>query len=88
MRVMGGPDWFDRDQYNLVAKAENPEAPKDEVRLMIQSLLADRFKLTLHRETRELPVYTLTVAKGGPHLQDAKPDEAANNSLIGPGQLH
>ena len=55
MRVMGGPEWFDRDQYDLIAKAENPEATRDDVRLMLQALLADRFKLTVHRETRELP---------------------------------
>lgn len=87
MRVMGGPDWFDRDQYDLAAKAVNPEATKDEVRLMLQALLADRFKLTVHRETREIPEYVLSVAKGGPHLQEAKPDEAAKNTLIGPGRL-
>ena len=41
---------------------------------MLQALLADRFKLTIHRETKELPIYSLVVAKGGPKLQEAKPE--------------
>jgi uncharacterized protein (TIGR03435 family) len=53
---------------------------------MLQALLADRFKLTVHRETRELTAYTLTVAKGGPHLQEAKFEEKAKTSSVGPWQ--
>ncbi|HEY2383611.1 MAG TPA: TIGR03435 family protein [Terriglobia bacterium] len=65
--LQGGPDWVDSDRYDIEAKAEgNPAEP--EMMVMLQALLADRFKLKVHRETRELPVYALTVAKGGPKL--------------------
>ena len=47
------------------------DATDDEVRLMVQALLADRFDLKLHRETRELPVYLVTIAKGGAKLKPA-----------------
>jgi uncharacterized protein (TIGR03435 family) len=56
--------------YDIVAKAERPVS-KEQLRLMLQSLLADRFKLTLHREAKTSPVYKLVVAKGGPKLEDA-----------------
>jgi uncharacterized protein (TIGR03435 family) len=51
---------------------------------MLQALLQDRFKLTLHRETKELPVYSLVVAKNGPKLQEAKPAEPDGNGIRGP----
>lgn len=63
-QLIGGPDWIDSDRYNIQAKAAG-DATRDEMMLMLQSLLADRFKLKVHREMRELPIYVLTVAKGG-----------------------
>ena len=57
-----------RQGYDIVAKSDHPVS-KDQLRLMLQSLLADRFKLTLHRETMRRPVYKLVVAKGGSKLQ-------------------
>ena len=70
-QVVGGPAWIDSEGYNIEAK---PEANTDEKRawLMLQSLLADRFRLTLHRETRELPVYDLTARNSGIKLPAAK----------------
>jgi uncharacterized protein (TIGR03435 family) len=69
--LQGGPDWIDSDRYDIEAKAEgNPTEPQ--MMLMLQSLLADRFKLKVHLETRELPAYALTVAKGGPKLRQFK----------------
>jgi bla regulator protein BlaR1 len=56
--------------YDIVAKADHP-VPKDQLRLMLQSLLADRFKLTLHWEARTGSVYRLVVAKGGPKLEES-----------------
>jgi uncharacterized protein (TIGR03435 family) len=63
-QVVGGPAWIDSQGYNIEAK---PEANTDQKHawLMLQALLADRFRLTLHRETRELPVYDLTAKKSG-----------------------
>src|SRR5208283_4198726 len=52
--------------------------------LLVQSLLADRFKLKLHHETRMLPVYALVVAKNGPKLHEAKPGDTYPNGIKGP----
>lgn len=69
-----GPSWFETDRYDIVAKAEgNPT--DDEMRAMTQTLLADRFKLKVHRETKELPVYVLSVGKTPPKLFPPKADE-------------
>jgi len=72
IRVLGGPAWMDADQYDVVAKAENADAGPDEIRPMLQTLLAQRFKLSVHRETKELPEYSLVPAKGGPKLGPTK----------------
>jgi uncharacterized protein (TIGR03435 family) len=61
-------------RYDIVAKAEGDSAPtKDEFRQMLQQLLADRFKLKVHRETREMPVYELVVGKNGPKFKESAP---------------
>jgi uncharacterized protein (TIGR03435 family) len=63
-QVVGSPSWANSDGYDISAKAEG-DATFEQMRPMLQSLLADRFKLILQRETKELPVYELGVAKGG-----------------------
>ena len=80
--LVGGPDWIRSDKYDLRAKLDGPELEawnklpknqqKEQLRLMMRALLADRFKLTLRQEKRELPVYALIVAKDGPKLQVSK----------------
>jgi uncharacterized protein (TIGR03435 family) len=71
-QVSGGPEWMNSAGYDLEAKAEgNPS--QSQIWLMLQSLLEDRFKLKVHRETKELPVYALTAAKNG--LKLPKPKE-------------
>ena len=70
-RILGGPSWTNSDRYEVIAKADG-NATFEQMRPMLQSLLADRFKLALRRETRELPVYTLAVAKGGLKIDAAK----------------
>jgi uncharacterized protein (TIGR03435 family) len=70
-QVVGGPAWIDSESYNIEAKPEANTDPKH-AWLMLQSLLADRFRLTLHRETREFPVYDLTVRKSGLKLPAPK----------------
>jgi bla regulator protein blaR1 len=77
----GGPDWSNSALYKIDAKAEN-NATKEQVRLMIQSLLEERFKLKIHRENRESPVYFLVAAKGGHKLQPIK-DEQDKKPLEG-----
>jgi uncharacterized protein (TIGR03435 family) len=72
--VPGGPGWADSDQFDIVAKAESADATRDEIRTMLQALLAERFNLAVHRETRERPAYSLVLAKGGPKLKESQPD--------------
>jgi uncharacterized protein (TIGR03435 family) len=55
---------------------------------MLQALLADRFQLTVHRETKEGTIYTLVVAKGGPKLQEAKPGDTYPNGVTYPDGTH
>jgi uncharacterized protein (TIGR03435 family) len=66
-----GPQWLASEKYDVVAKTDRP-ATNLQLRLMLQALLAERFQMTLHRETRELPMYALVAAKNGPRLQEAK----------------
>jgi uncharacterized protein (TIGR03435 family) len=68
-QIAGGPPWIKTDGYNIEAKPAANTDPK-QMWLMLQALLAERFKLQLHRETRELPVYGLTATKGGPRLPE------------------
>jgi bla regulator protein BlaR1 len=84
-QISGGPGWLTDDRYDVVAKAAGP-ASKAQVMQMLQALLADRFKLTYHFETREMPVYTLVIAKNGPKIKDAKDD--GNGAEIGGDPQH
>jgi uncharacterized protein (TIGR03435 family) len=69
-RVIGGPDWLGTVRFDVAAKAEG-SPPPDQIRLMVQSMLADRLKLAVHREKRETQVYEMTAAKSGPKLEPA-----------------
>jgi len=70
-RIFGGPGWIDAAGYDVDAKTEN-RSTRDQFRLMLRTLLAERFKLAIHRETRELRVYALTPAKSGTKLRESK----------------
>ncbi len=81
---VSGPDWLNSELYDITATLP-PGTTGDDVRLMIQALLADRFKLAFHRDSKELPVYALVVAKGGSKLQEV---EFGRGSTSGsPGHL-
>jgi bla regulator protein BlaR1 len=67
--ITGGPAWTDSDLYAIDAKAGGPEGQLMMKGPMLQALLEDRFRLKVHRETREIPVYELSVAQGGAQLQ-------------------
>jgi uncharacterized protein (TIGR03435 family) len=69
-RIAGGPKWFDSDVFEIDAKSSAPANP-GELRVMLQSLLAERFNLRMHSETRQLSIYSLVVAKNGSKLQPA-----------------
>ena len=66
--VIGGPNWLEFDRYNLIAKAP-PAASAEKIRSMLQSLLADRFKLVVHKDTKPLPQYVLSAGQGTPETQ-------------------
>src|SRR5580658_9918872 len=53
-RLSGGPDWLDTDSYDIVGTFP-PNTPQDQVKLMLQTLFSDRFKLAIHRETKNYP---------------------------------
>ena len=67
--IEAGPAWINSDRYEINAKAGDTTSPAMMQGPMLQALLEDRFKLKIHPETREVPVYVLTIAKGGPKLQ-------------------
>jgi uncharacterized protein (TIGR03435 family) len=68
-----GPDWIRVQRFDVLAKMP-PGATKDDVPVMLQGLLKDRFKLEYHRGTKDHPVYALIVAPGGPKMKEAEPD--------------
>ena len=70
--VLGGASWLDTEVYDVAARAANI-GTIDRWHAMLQRLLEDRCNLKIHKETREVPVYALTVAKGGPKMQESKP---------------
>jgi uncharacterized protein (TIGR03435 family) len=83
-QLSGGPDWIRTVEgaYDIEAKADAetlkglpPKDRTDRMRRMLQALLAERFKLIIRRQTKEQPIYILTVAKNGPKLQKSKLDE-------------
>jgi uncharacterized protein (TIGR03435 family) len=73
-QLTGGPRWLDSDKFEVIAKGAESSS-EVQIRLMLQSLLAERFQLTMHRETKEQTLSVLTV-KGQPKLQPAKEGDA------------
>jgi uncharacterized protein (TIGR03435 family) len=80
-----GPDWMSGQRFDI--RATLPAgASQDQVPEMMQALLADRFKLTVHRASKENPIYALVVAKSGPKLKESPPDDptAPATEVAGP----
>ncbi len=81
-RILGAPSWLKDTFYSIDAKVSGDDAAafaklsKDQRNLMLQELLADRFKLKAQRETRDFPIYALVVAKNGTKLKEWKPGES------------
>jgi uncharacterized protein (TIGR03435 family) len=80
-----GPDWMSTQRYMSVAKASGP-APEETILRMLQTLLAERFKLVFHRETKEMPVYALVVAKNGPKIKESPAGDGATEIGGGGGE--
>ncbi len=84
-QVSGAPQWCGREWFEVQATAGHPSS-EAEIKQMVQALLADRFKLKLHRETKEIPIYALLVGKSGPKLTAAKDATQCNgNGCFGIG---
>jgi uncharacterized protein (TIGR03435 family) len=85
-QIDGGPDWLNTDRYDVQARVDKSaleilknlgrEHADLEQRQMMQALLADRFKLVVHRDTRAVPVYDLVLAENGPKMQQSLPGDA------------
>jgi uncharacterized protein (TIGR03435 family) len=102
-RLSGSPEWFNSDRFDIEAKIDKPTVDalqkltseqRNVVRQqMLQTLLVNRFELSVHRETRELPVYVLAIAAGGPKLQRPKPGDTYANGIqfngapLGPNRI-
>jgi uncharacterized protein (TIGR03435 family) len=82
-RLSGGPDWIRSDRFDIEATPAAGAIPagvsskvrEDMIRQMLQALLAERFKITVRRETKEQPVYAVVVGKNGPKLDKSKMEE-------------
>lgn len=69
-QVIGAPAWFDTDKFDISAKPDKPGLPNvNQMKVMLQALLVERFSLDFHKDKRELPAYAITVAKGGSKIQ-------------------
>jgi uncharacterized protein (TIGR03435 family) len=88
-QIEGGPEWFGSELFDVEARADRGGYSIDDLHAMFRNLLEDRFGLKIHIDTREGPVYTLSVAKGGVKMKD---DGAAGDLKIpitphGPGEF-
>jgi bla regulator protein BlaR1 len=95
-QVSGGPSWLDTQRYDIVAKGNGVSVPEDDMRKMtdaerqvfeqqfrlkVQALLTDRFQLKVHRVTREIPIYALSVARNGPKIQAVADSDITRSGL-------
>jgi uncharacterized protein (TIGR03435 family) len=79
-QISGGPGWLDSERFDVVGKAEN-KATGRELWVMVQPLLAERFKLAFHRETKETTISMLVLAKKGPTMRKAAEDAGGSMSM-------
>ncbi|HXM43680.1 MAG TPA: TIGR03435 family protein [Bryobacteraceae bacterium] len=79
-QIFGGPDWLESDRFQILAKADQPINEDAVLMAMLQDLLAERFKLAFHRETRIMRAFVLEVAKKGPKLEKAEAGESVTNT--------
>jgi uncharacterized protein (TIGR03435 family) len=97
-QISGGPSWLASERFDIEAKMDAATADalaklsRDQrahaQQQMLQTLLANRFQLTVHRETKELTTYTLVIAKGGPKLKEAIPGDTYPNGFTYPDGTH
>jgi uncharacterized protein (TIGR03435 family) len=93
-QISGAPSWLSSDRYDVDAKMDSStvdalekltlDERKIARRKMLQALLADRMKLVVHRDSKEVPIFSLVIAKSGPKLQESRPTSAPANGTAGP----
>jgi bla regulator protein blaR1 len=87
-QLSGGPGWLDSDRFDIVAKSERNPTPL-QMRMMLRALLAESFRLSVHTETRDLPLYALVLARSdgrlGPHLRHTGADCSQAPEWLGSG---
>ena len=81
------PDWLNTSMYSVAANIPDG-ATKEQFSLMLQNLLAERFRLTVHRETKVIDGYELVVGKGGSKLKEAEPGPGGGGGQFGPDGAH
>lgn len=82
-QIIGAPDWMATEKFDFVGVSDTPGKPNlQQVKIMIQKLLADRLQLKFHREKRDMPAYVLTVAKDGPKFSESQNDPNDMPSLL------
>jgi uncharacterized protein (TIGR03435 family) len=82
-RLSGGPDWIRSDRFDIeatpppgaISAGASSKVRQDAIRQMLQTLLADRFKMSIQRETKDQPVYAAVIGKNGPKLEKSKLEE-------------
>ena len=88
-QLAGEPDWLNKEMYDVVATTgDTAKIEPEQFKALLQSLLADRFRLKVHWETREVPVYALMPGKNGPKLKEStEVQEPGLNTRKGPGNV-
>jgi uncharacterized protein (TIGR03435 family) len=85
---IAGPDWIRQRSIRFSIEAKtSPETPAEQRQLMLQALLKERFHLELHREPRKIAHYELTVAKGGPRMEESREEGSMQRVDYGLGRL-
>ena len=89
IQMQGGPEWIDSERFDIVAKADaaDGEIKAGEWQEMVQTLLEDRFKLSFHHETKEMPVLALVAGKNPPKLEPSKDGEETVARVGNRGQV-
>jgi uncharacterized protein (TIGR03435 family) len=84
-QISGAPAWAKSEHYDLEARAGNQSITREQMRPMLEALLAERFQLRVHRETREVPMFALVVGKSGPKLKESSPEEEPKGQITADG---
>jgi uncharacterized protein (TIGR03435 family) len=84
-QISGAPGWASSEHYDLEARVGEQAITTEQMRPMLQALLADRFQLRIHRENRPIPMFALVVGKHGPKFQESSPTDDPKSSIAGDG---